>query len=247
MQQSSGFGAVGATSTPAFGAASAPAFGASSTPASAAPAFGASSSTPAFGSSSTPAFGGSGTPAFGASSSAFSFAAASAPAFGAKSAGAFSFPSASPSSFSAPISTFGQPQSAQFGQQQQQQQAQPQQQHQLSTRNNQPINDNTAWDDINEQSQQYLLHLEYVFSLWTDSLLAFIVCAAHCLITLGCLCASLTCQSLMTGTLNSNMHHGDQCPCPQTIPHCLQEAHHTVSERASGACCLSAATRRQRI
>ena len=151
--QNSGTTAFGATSTPAFGASSTPAFGASSTP-----AFGASP-TPAFGSSSTPAFGAPGTPGFGASSSAFSFAAASTPAFGAKSAGAFSFPSPSPPSFSASTPAFGQLNSTQFGQQQHPQQ---QQQYQLSTKNNQPISDSTAWDDINEQSQQNLLQLEYV-------------------------------------------------------------------------------------
>lgn len=205
-QISSGFGAFGATSTPTFGAASAPAFGAAGTPgfgATSTPAFGAPafpSNSPAFGASSTPAFGASGTLAFGASSSAFSFAAASTPAFGAKSAAAFSFPSASPSSFSAPISTFGQPQSTQFGQQQQQQQqAQQQQQRQLSTKNNQPINDSTAWDDINEQSQQCLLQLEYVCCLQPDRLLVDRYCAAHCLtpllsLVLVALYASLMCQ-----------------------------------------------------
>ncbi|KAL3154593.1 hypothetical protein ABBQ32_014043 [Trebouxia sp. C0010 RCD-2024] len=165
--QNSGTTAFGATSTPAFGAASTPAFGAASTPAfgaastpgfgaSSTPAFGASS-TPAFGSSSTPAFGASGTPGFGASSSAFSFAAASTPAFGAKPGNAFTFPSASAPAWPASTPGFGQLQPTQTGHQQQGQQ---QQQHQLSTRNNQPINDSTPWDDINEQSQQTLLQLE---------------------------------------------------------------------------------------
>ena len=146
--QSSGFGGFGQSSTPAFGASSTPAFGASS--------------TSAFGASSTPAFGASGTPAFGASSSLSTFAATSTPALGAKTQGAFSFPSTNTPAFGAAAPAFGQ--LAQSAQSQQQQQQAQQQQHQLSTKNNQPINDSTAWDDINEPSQQILLQLECVFN-----------------------------------------------------------------------------------